>query len=157
MAWLHNAAACSHNDNNIAKASSTPTSPSRNSLNGMFQQDSSAQWSKLWAISIPFIHYMCVIKARGHGRVQNDSETHSISVTWLHSWLCLLCSPVTQSRVFHFHFAHTHVFSLCALLILCWPCSMPEPFTDHIFQQHRLAFDWRCLPTNKTFTGGLRM
>ena len=33
-------------------------------------------------------------------------------VTGLHSWLRRSCNPVTQSRAFHFHFAHTRAFSI---------------------------------------------
>ena len=47
---------------------------------------------------------MYVIKARMHGCVRNDSETHSTGVTGLHSQLRRLCNPVTQSSVFHCHF-----------------------------------------------------
>ena len=51
---------------------------------------------------------MYVIKARMHGCVRNDSETHSTGVTGLHSRL-------------RCHFAHTRVFSLvshtCVLAI----------------------------------------
>ena len=36
------------------------------------------------AILIPFIHTMDVIKARTHGCVRNDSETHSTGATGLH-------------------------------------------------------------------------
>ena len=67
-------------------------------------------------ISIPFIHNMCVIKARTHGCLRNDRETHSTGVTGLHSRLCRSCDPVTQSRAFHCHFAHTRAFSLYKLI-----------------------------------------
>ena len=65
-------------------------------------------WTK--AISIPFVHDMYVIKARTHGCVRNDSETHETGVTGLHSRLRRSCNPVTQSRAFHCHFAHTRAF-----------------------------------------------
>ena len=55
---------------------------------------------------------MYVIKARTHGCVRNDSETHSTGVTGLHSRLRWTCNPVTQSRAFHCHFAHIRAFSL---------------------------------------------
>ena len=55
---------------------------------------------------------MYVIKAKTHGCVRNDSETHSTGVTGLHSRLRRSCNPVTQSRAFHCHFAHTRAFSL---------------------------------------------
>ena len=55
---------------------------------------------------------MYVIKARTHGCVRNDSETHSTGVTGLHSGLRRSCNPVTQSRAFHCHFAHIRAFSL---------------------------------------------
>ena len=58
------------------------------------------------------MHNMYVIKARTHGCVRNDSETHSTGVTGLHSRLRRSCNPVTQSRAFHCHFAHTRAFSL---------------------------------------------
>ena len=64
------------------------------------------------AISIPFMHNLCVIKARMHGCVQNYSKTHSTGVTGLHSRVRRSCNQVTQSRAFHCHFAHTHAFSL---------------------------------------------
>ena len=57
---------------------------------------------------------MYLIKARARGCVQNDSETHSTGVTGLHSQLRRSCNPVTQSRAFHCHFAHTRAFSLYA-------------------------------------------
>ena len=66
----------------------------------------------LWIMTIQFIHNMCVIKARTHGCVRNDSETHSIGVTGLHSRLRQSCNPVTQTRAFYCHFIHTHAFSL---------------------------------------------
>ena len=57
---------------------------------------------------ILFIHNMCVIKAGRHWCVRNDIETHrSTGVTGLHSQWSRLCNPVTQSLVFHCHFAHT--------------------------------------------------
>ena len=56
---------------------------------------------------ILFIHNMCVIKAGTHWCVRNDIETHSTGVTGLHSQWSRLCNPVTQSLVFHCHFAHT--------------------------------------------------
>ena len=55
---------------------------------------------------------MYVIKARTHGCVRNDSETHSTGVTGLHSRVRWSCNPVTQSRAFHCHFAHTCAFLL---------------------------------------------
>ena len=91
IVWHHNAAVCSHNGN-IATALSATPSPSRVTLNGMFHQDSSTQWSKLriWKIcnakyiklirqepSQFRLYIICVIKARMHGCVWNDSETHS--------------------------------------------------------------------------------
>ena len=127
-AWRHNAAACGHNDNNIAAASSATPSPSPVSLNGVFHQDFSTQQRKLriWkickakyiklpgkrAISIPCIRNVCVIKARAHGCVRNDRETHSTGVTGFYSRRRRSCNPVTQSRAFQSHFAHTHALSL---------------------------------------------
>ena len=55
---------------------------------------------------------MYVIKARTHGGVRDDSETHSTDVTGLHSRLRRSWHPVTQSRAFHCHFAHSRAFSL---------------------------------------------
>ena len=60
---------------------------------------------------------MYVIKARRHGCVRNDSETHETGITWLHSRLRRSCNPVTQSRVFHCHFAQTRAFSLYSLIV----------------------------------------
>ena len=61
---------------------------------------------------------MYVIKARMHGCVRNDSETHSTGVYELHSRLRRSCNPVTQSRAFHCHFAHTRAFSLYSIISL---------------------------------------
>ena len=61
-----------------------------------------------------------MIKARTDGCVRNDRETHSTGVTGLHSRLCPSYNPVTQSRAFHCHFAHTHALSLYTTLF--WPC-----------------------------------
>ena len=63
---------------------------------------------------------MYVMKARMPRCVQNYSETHSTGVTGLHSWLRRSHNPVTQSIVFHCHFAHT-----CAFL-LYWHISRPK-------------------------------
>ena len=63
---------------------------------------------------------MYVIKARTHGCVRNDSETHSTGVTGLHSRLRRSCNPVTQSRAFHCHFAHTRAFSLYSSSTCPW-------------------------------------
>ena len=75
---------------------------------------------------------MYVIKARTHVCVWNDSETHSTGVTGLHSQLRRSCNPVTQSRVFHCHFAHTRAFSLYTrtnygLTHICHSASMCYP------------------------------
>ena len=53
---------------------------------------------------------MHVIKARMARHVRNDSEMHSTGITGLHSPLRRSCNPVTHSRVFHCHFAHTRAF-----------------------------------------------
>ena len=63
---------------------------------------------------------MYVMKARMPRCVQNYSETHSTGVTGLHSWLRWSHNPVTQSIVFHCHFAHTRAF------LLYWHISRPK-------------------------------
>ena len=55
---------------------------------------------------------MCVINARTHGCVRNDSETHPTGATGLHDRRGRECNPVTQTRAFRCHFAHTHAFTL---------------------------------------------
>ena len=57
-------------------------------------------------------HYVCDKSENARVCVRNDSETHSTGVTGLHSRLRRSCNPVTQSRAFHCHFAHTRAFSL---------------------------------------------
>ena len=71
---------------------------------------------------------MYAIKARTHGCMRNDSETHSTGVTGLHSRLRRSCNPVIQSRAFHCHFAHTRAFSLYALTLACYAsCDRAPP------------------------------
>ena len=121
--WRHNAVACSHNSSSVTAPLALP-SPCRVSLkwhvstifiNAMKEI---ANWKNMSlkvyniqqtrAITIPSVHNICMIKARTHGFVQNDSRTHSPGVTGLHSRLRQSCNPVTQSRAFHSHFAPTH-------------------------------------------------
>ena len=93
---------------------------------------------------------MYVIKARTHGGLRNDSETHSTDVTGLHSRLCRSCNPVTQSCAFHCHFAHPRAFWLYSYHILFHLMSLPPTgltmfqyvaparAVTRVFQQHYL-------------------
>ena len=116
-----------HNHISIATITFATASPWRVPLNGIFYLNSATQWNELqiWKLS-DFVrsnslgkhhlnsvgHNMYVIKVRAPGCVRNDSEKHSTGVTGLHFQLRRSCNPITQSRAFHCHFAHTRAFSL---------------------------------------------
>ena len=71
-------------------------------------------------------------------------------VTGLHSWLRRSCNPVTQSRAFHCHFAHTRAFSIfsqtyCVQTELRWPLYnefYTKKFIHTRYTESILWFSW---------------
>ena len=87
-AWRHNAAACGHNDNNLAAASSATPSPSPVSLNGVFHQDFSTQQRKLRIWKICNAKYIKLTRHKSHLNsvytkcVCNKSESARVCAKW---------------------------------------------------------------------------
>ena len=126
----------------VATITYATASPCRVPLNDIFHQNSATQRSRLriWKISksvvsnllgkgytIPFGQDIYVIKARTSRGVRDDNETHSTCVTGLLSRLRQSHNPVTQSRAFQCHVAHTHA---CVLAILTCLCSIQHCYTS---------------------------